>query len=416
MHRVMLLLLLLAFVLPLHAQDDDPPLDHPLIDLLQLALDDERSAFTYYFDFAASEAARDYIPQIDTVEQWQTLLPPVTAYTGRWFSLPDVLNQGVLFNVARVPDVMGFDFFAVDRVLGFGAPPAGGVVWGLDYDAQSVIDAHTARGYTEATRGDLALLCGPQGCDAPPEVDFNAADQANLFDPSLGRAFPVALLDDALVSAGTIATLDQINAGDVLYNTELYQRATDALIAAGGEDAALVQAQFVPSGDFVRRVVDFDEPDTVSEIPDVLQGFDPNIADFPMWAQGYSYLPPFDLLAFGDFQDGDEQVAVLVIMPTTGLDAVLIAFELEQRLMAFTDRMQFGGNATVLDRFDGALQARAVGEDEDTIVVVTVRYPNPPEDEEIEAGNDIIPAQIYRIWTRALATGGFYPLWDVALP
>jgi len=427
----MLLCLMLFGISAVLAQDDDtddtqaPPV--PLAEMMALVPDTDatRGAFLYYADYRALEDSRDYLPSVDSAEEWVEALDGF--YLGHLFRLAQTPSEftNSWLNYAAIPERMGFGVFDVDRTLDFGNPPAIGTVWQGEFDQEAITAAHTEeRDYITAEVAGITAVCQAAGCESRLEFDPAANDRTNLFDLLLQRPVPFLLLPDALISVGESALLptvaETVNAERAsLYDDPAYRLIVDALTQNDDYDGDLIQAQIIPQNDFLQRAVDFDDAASVAELPRLLQPVgEPGAADVPAWARGYGELIPYNLAALADIQDGDTQLAVIALQYEDIVTAERATFELERRVIDFANTGLAGRNQPLVERFDGTVSTFTYTDAESLrgVAVVVVRYPNPPVAEEFppDGGQPSTPAGgYYQELYSALGQGTLYLLWDV---
>lgn len=103
---------------------------------------------------------------------------------------------------AKYPDTVGFDFFQIKQAVEVGRPPEHGQVLLGAFDPESVIAAHTARGYTIESESDAGtLLCPADGCDSGAKTRISERDPANPFGGDLGQMRPLFVADGVIVVA-----------------------------------------------------------------------------------------------------------------------------------------------------------------------------------------------------------------------
>jgi hypothetical protein len=160
---------------------------------------------------------------------------------------PSDLLAGLLTDGPSWPEVVGFDFFDIDRAVTFGTPPAAGTVLLGTFDPAAIGAAYAARGYTSTTTGELSLLCPEAGCDTGLEVDLPNRDPRNPFGGRLGRSEPLAMAPNELLSTADAGTMDAMLAVAEGSATSLADHGPFRAVAtAPSEDVAILQATFLP--------------------------------------------------------------------------------------------------------------------------------------------------------------------------
>jgi len=250
------ILALLMLALPTAAQDPAPD-THPLLMLLQTMPNDPAllQEVVMYTDYRAVTASRAGTPTVETDADLVALLNGRGIEFDRWFAalmgvrvgpdyLPNLLNA-----LPEAQTVMGFDLMAVDQSLTYGAPPNNATVLMLDYDADAVIAAHAARGYTaESLAEGYTLLCGASGCENGNQVDFANRSEGNIFGGSLGRSQPTLLAPRVIVSSANgdlIGAIADTVLGEQNSDASAYDTVARALIPDG--DGYLLQAFIIPA-------------------------------------------------------------------------------------------------------------------------------------------------------------------------
>ncbi len=403
-------LLLMTLFVPSVAQDDDSAGPHPLIEILDRVPDTDiaRDGIVTYVDYPAIFTAPGGLGAPTNFAAFETALdmlgPPVMSSLQRILTEPALQY---LMQYESMPDVVGFDFFQIQRATTFGRIPEQGVIFDIDYDADAVVAAHLAREFTEETINGIPVLCGPAGCDSGMELDPANREIENIFDASgLGRRPPVLLGDGYLSSAFALEIAESLAAtatGDTpsLAESDDYGLLANTLVdlSAGLDEdgGALLQLQIFPA--------DLLAATAISLPPEVIEDIIERLGD--------SRLAPYSLVAFADMQaDFDKQVGVLAIVTNSVVEAELAASVLAERVPAFTS-LSRGSGEPLFDRLASfEIESGYVGgEDTDNaIAYVIVRYP-PTEPE--NASSTPITGQVFRWWIQAIQFGEYYPLWNV---
>lgn len=297
---------------PTAAQSDDSPLLRMLARIPAAAAAHE---YFSYVDYRAVFAARPGAPNITT---WQEFAAADgderTALLGALSGVQSgpASFMHYLYQSGDTPEVVGFDIFAVDRAVEYGQQPETVTVLEGDFDADAVVAAHAARGYTASELGALTLLCSADGCDG---MKLNLANRnlANPFGGDLGRSQPVLLGDRLIASSPSSAELDLAAAAingnaDSLASVPDYAAAVEAISAAGTP----MQAYFInpssimpPSAALAGSVSD----------PDQLKAL---LAELE---RTFVPVPPYNLLVIGDTATASEQIGLVALVYTNPADA-----------------------------------------------------------------------------------------------
>lgn len=107
----------------------------------------------------------------------------------------------------EIPEVMGFDFFAIQQVMEAGGPPSNILLLNGAFDAAAIESAFIAQGFVAQENGEARLVCHPEGCGEGMMVDVRERNQANLFGGNLGRKQPLWIGDGFLLSSPDFAVV-----------------------------------------------------------------------------------------------------------------------------------------------------------------------------------------------------------------
>lgn len=424
MRRILLsIILLLLIIVPLQAQDDsgDSEETHPLLEMLALVPDTEnsRTDFLYYLDMTALEQASRIAISPPNMMIYDLL--PSESRLSYMATLRRIAGgNGIeIFNAdwEAMPEVVGFDFFNINQLIAFGQPPGIGTIYGGNFDYDSIGEAHAARDYTEETINGFTAWCGPSGCDAGLEIDFEARNRGNAFDPMLGRRPTVLLLPGYLASSPDLVVVEGIARaanGDAVSIADAinYRTLAEAITAPEGE---LIQVNFLGFDP-----LSFDIDLTVFETREDYEAAE----DLPMrpvildeWFD-YGEMPAFNLMALADRQIDETQVAMVALLYTNEADAQAAADELAARLQTFSGTLD---PEEPFDPFveliDGAqIDDPYVYQSEDTglyAAVASVSYPLP---DEISLEDGLVPGMMYRYWVTSVFRRAFYVVAQITLP
>ena len=221
----------------------------------------------------------------------------MAAYQGISSGSHDLL-QSVMIGGPHWPDLLGLDFFDVDREVAFGAPPSDGAVMFGQFDPAAIATAFAARGYTATDQNGRTLLCGAEGCDAGTKVHIEDRDPQNPFGGNLGRAQPLAVSAAELDSSADIETVRGLldtasGTAPSLMDDPSYRAAAEA----SEGDATVIQASFVPGA-----MVSADLASLLS------QGGDDARAELARIAASFTPIPAYDLLFLADGASDAEQI------------------------------------------------------------------------------------------------------------
>lgn len=339
-----------------------------------------------YMDYEAAFAARGgpnpqtaaAFDQIRDTDAWDIWF----ANAQRLYSGVPAVTQNLLQGYAQSVDVHGFEWFAIDQSLTFGAPPAQGNILAGDFDAEAIRAAFAGRDYTTAEIGGAEALCWVEGCDQGLRVDFAARDPAFLFGGSLGRREPVALLPGRLLNSPdhtTVAAMIAAQAGGSLRDMPVYQALLEALPTLDGD---LVQANLLDAGD----VTGF----TLSEG----MGIDP---------ASLGTLPAYALAMLADYQAGDDQIARILLVYDDRTSAEQGAAELGARLASFDVNGIYAATSAQVEA------AQVIPAAQGWVAVAGVRYPTPPNQPD-DSGRLAASGAVYRVWMQALMRRELAPI------
>ena len=213
----------------------------------------------------------------------------------------------------EMPQLLGFDFFDVDRTLQYRQdlyPVA--IVTGR-FDPERVAAALSARGYSQPGNPDALVWCGAVGCNNGTDRSDARRNNGNIFGGELGQEHPLALFPDRGV----------IVAGPV-YDNVL------ASIAAS-TDRAPSLAEAAPYQAVVRALAGRGTLRSLSFIPQ--QVLVPPMMIFMMPPPGPNALPQFEIAFIADVvQEDGQQIALVGLVYASATDAEAAASLLPLRL------------------------------------------------------------------------------------
>ncbi|MCC6613738.1 MAG: hypothetical protein IT320_09690 [Anaerolineae bacterium] len=366
----LILLALLLIVSPLSAQDAA----QPLLDMLALIPDtpSARESIVSYVDFRAVETARPGALQPESWAEWDAAYGAESSAYGLWFAALMGVSSGpptlltTLLQAGTWPEMLGFDFFDVDRAIEYNQPPGMVQILNGDFDAEAITNAYEARDFSAEARGDLTLLCGSAGCDHGLELNPDQRDSANPFGGTLGRQEPLLIAPGYLVNSPAI---EQIERHIALLAGETPALADDPGFRAAAEAAAreglLIQAQLV----------------------------DPAL--FGAEGEATEAIPPYDLLLVADAATADEQVVTIGLVYTTAEDAQTAADALPGRIEGYTSLATNQPLTDLLAARDATYAVEIYEADEATLALVVLRAPLAGPDE--VDGSLVSSSLVYRL-------------------
>lgn len=388
--RTFCLLLVMLLIGGAVAAQDDAVEDHALRDMLRyvpITMTDPADTASYiaYLDFPAVLTAGgdlDAYPRTETeFDLAQQLFGfNLAQQSHRIIAAPPNFLEYFMIAYPAMDELVGFEWFAINQAVSFGAPPTQGLILAGDFDTDAIIDAWTARGYVEDEIGGLPALCAADGCDQGMQISPEARDPANPFGGALGRTEPLAYADGLLLNSPsdeTIAAMAAAPEGESVLDDPLYAALVDAITAH--EDETLLQAVFMSFAWFSGDVA-LNREQLAGEL------VTPSFQD--------SELPPFYVAALVDKQNGDTQIHLLAVAYASADAAEQAADVLETRLADFDPAERFEAKNVT------PLEATVYAGENAHIVVVGVEYPLDPEYNGI----------ILRDWWNAILRREFTPL------
>jgi hypothetical protein len=280
---------------------------------------DTRSQFIGYVDYRAVEAAR---PGAARPTSWAALEalraaddPSARLWTAAYMGIASGssdLLRAAMTGGDRWPDLLGFDFFDVDRAISFGAPPADGDVLFGRFDPAAIASAFARRGFTATDEGGgRTLLCGQGGCDAGAEIHADRRDPSNPFGGMLGRDEPLGVSATELDSSAALATVYRImdaplGTTPALGDDPSYRAAAETASA----DGTLIQATLVPG-----------ETIPADLTAALVFGDDAMKAELDRIAGTFTPIPAYDLVLFSDGATDSEQIIRIGLVYENAADA-----------------------------------------------------------------------------------------------
>ncbi|MBZ0310356.1 MAG: hypothetical protein K8I82_30120, partial [Anaerolineae bacterium] len=297
----------------------------------------------------------------------------------------------------KMPQILGFDVFDINRALTYGDPPGTGYIYNGDFDLEAVAAAHLERGYSQTDYNGIVLWCGSVGCENGFKQNIPARDPANIFGGDLGREFPFALTPNYIYVSGDLTRLQDMM--DTQAGTLESQLDIPAYLAAA--DAATVSESLLIQ---------------VQILSPIQVGYQPNIAlpeAYEAYFESVGNLPPYELVALVDKQDGTDQLASMILVYDSEDDAKQAAVELTQRLATFVpistpQQDPILENETIAGNMDEPM----VYYSEDSgkwAAIATARYPM-PDNQPDDDGRLRASGLVYRYWIQALFRRELTPL------
>lgn len=440
-------ILLLVPLMMISAQDDSEQ-PHPLFGMLALVPNSENAlgSAVSYADYSALYNSRDYFPQVDTgaelvanEEQFRLWRLGINRIRSGYSDLARLIPDA-----ADIPEKSGFDLLDIEHTLEFGTPPILGRIYGGNFDAASINTALTTRGYVATELVGIAAWCADEACEDGLMVDIAGVDRADVFDPALGRKPTVLDLTErgylasspgkpAMVGVAIAAQATDANPRASVLGLPEYRTAAEV---AAAPDGLLIQVQFWPGLNLLSESGGYSTYESVDlTLFASREAFEQNI-DVILYLRepivpaewlDYGELPAYKLVAFVDRQEGEDQVAQLIVVYPSAEVAEIAVPELEKRIRSFSQSITYGEEAPpFIDLYLGqAVVESSVYTSEDTglsAAVVTVRYPVsanealPVTAEMAEDEIPRVPGGLYARWINALYSRAFYPLWEITLP
>ena len=427
-----IVILLLLTLMPINGQEDteDPP--NYLFEMMASIPDSENSRvdFLSYIDYdAVEQARRTPISPINTT--FFNLMP--AASTSLWFEARNRIVSGpaqmqtTLIAIEEMPDVVGLDYFAINRAISWGSPPSAGMMLGGEFDIEAVSQAHADRDYQANDFAGVTVWCGPNGCDSGFETNIENINPANIFDPRLGRAVPVLVMPGYLASSPDISVVEgvanaTVDESDSLLDVWQYRTAAEAITDSETYSGDLIQVNFLnpdPVSDVDLTL--FEDRETYEEMVENGMGMG-LVPEFRAEWLEYGELPPYLLSALVDRFDGENNQAIVALIYVNEEAAQTAATELANRLSNYY-LPPFGDSeepVNVVEFVNGAVVDEPyVYHSEETglyAAVASISYPLPEVEGETFAEGSAPPGQVYRFWIQDVYRREFFLISQVTLP
>lgn len=401
--RLILPVILLAGLTSVSAQE--PP-SNRLLDMLALvpasAVAAEHEPILSYADYRSLEAAcgilnpgsrEGFLAEKDRGLWINAMM--------RLISGPDL--SYALQQIQGMPEVVGFDFFAIDRALVFGGAPRTGTILAGQFDTAQIDTALAARQFERVDYSGVTIWRRFDDLS----INIAARDLADPFGGYLGQAARIA----AIPGGGELVYLANSATDDL----------TQAMVAAA-QDGQPSLADLADYRSLAEAVADSTRYSgqliqvsiysmaTVGLVPGN-PGQVPGGTNAPNPTAEYGVLPVYTLAMLADRQEGDEEVHLIALAYANAEVARAGAEELANRLR--TLRVPDAPDDILVERF-GSTVTPYVYESETTgqsVAVVAVRQAGPTLGETDEAGMLIPQGRLYRLWQSLLMRRQFFPLW-----
>jgi|GEM_PF-2686780 len=310
MRVLVVLFALMLVVLPAAAQEDTRP---RLLRVLSAAPDTtairNANVIATFVDYQATLALRGIQS------------PPISDLSGEG-ELPTPLSMALAFGpevitrtfpyAAEMSGVLGFDFFDIGQAAEIGTAPANALILTGSFNAQAVIDAHLARGYTQEDGESGIVLCGTGGCEGGASINLANRNGANPFGGSMGKSEPLIVNSRRILNAQFLPLLNRMS--------EAAQGRIPSL--ADAKDVQAV-AYILSYRTYVSAVI-LVSPAAVSIVDATASSG--RFSNFMGRLKKLPPLPPYSLIAISNSADAEYEYGdLLLIYPT--LDSASRAYE-----------------------------------------------------------------------------------------
>lgn len=390
--------LVLIMVVPLSAQVERAEMGSgSLAALLRFVPDTaEARRWLTYGDFRAGEAGRGLPFTPDSYSYFDNQSPELPSQLWTRVTPLGGLSLNYLGAYADLPQILGFDFFDIDRSLVWGQPPYQGTILQGEFDEAAIRAAHESRGFVESDIDGAPLWCAEAGCDTGLQMNVDERELTDIFGGDLGRKFPRALVGDFMIGTGVDTTLERMieaNAGEV--NSLADAEDIQALVAALDGDRYIRSAQFASPLDFpeFNPAMILGERATEEMIRELMEQFE----------ESGSRLPLYSAVVFADVADAENESVIVGLAyldeasATTAGDAII---SLINNTNSFVQARPW---AEMIAERDGTLRAPEVfyAEAADRYVtLITISKPLPPN-EPMEMGFYSQSGMLFQLISRA---------------
>jgi hypothetical protein len=199
---------LILLSLPIVAQDDAPD-SIPFLEMLAHVPDIPMAREElYYADIRTAIATRPGTPQFTSVEAWNAAGDAQSWWIqGLPLTMPR-FQQYSRIVMSEGEDTTGINFFAIERTISYGQPPATGVILQGDFDNAAIVAAYTENGWeVERDEDGVIMLCSVEGCDSGLQTNLEQRNVANPFGGELGRVEPIAVTDGFIYNSPVMTTI-----------------------------------------------------------------------------------------------------------------------------------------------------------------------------------------------------------------
>lgn len=244
-------------------------------------------------------------------------------------------------------DFSGFDPF--NRFAATGMPPERVELF-TDVDASAVIAAHVVRDYTVIERGEVTLLCPPDGCDSGTLISPADRNFDNVFGGDLGRSQPVIVWEDVVISS---MNEDAIEAVIATINGEAPAMADDAIHR--------FVADILDNGDGQLRQFTIFSVDAIIEQLSL--------------SEGNETFPPYQFFAFDDRATPESEIMRVILIYDSADSAARAADVLPARLDLRTANERT--HREILAGEDGIVAIDIIEDKADGLSAVVVSFTRP---------------------------------------
>ncbi|MEX2535214.1 MAG: hypothetical protein WD273_06385 [Trueperaceae bacterium] len=285
-----------------------------------------------YVDFRAIEraggvenpgSATDYALMSETDRSnWLTALRRVS--TG-----PRDLVVQFAAQVEGMPEILGFEWFDMDRGLSYAPPPGTTTIIAVEPDAEALVTRLGGRGFEESVRGGISVW--HKGEDGA--ISIADRDPGDPFGGNMGKSQRIALLPGHLVNSAFWATTEavvQATTGEAPSLAQAPDYRTLAEAAADPSTGELVQAMFLQPAEV--GLMPGDPARFIGMEPEEVQD---RLRAEAEEAKARAPLPFYGLALLADKQAGDDWVGVAALLYEDFETAEVAAAELTRRLATF---------------------------------------------------------------------------------
>lgn len=400
--------LALAFAPSVGAQEAALESDQPpLLRVLSYVPDDpEVLAYFSYIDYHAMFAARPGAVHPANFTEFLALADADTPESALMLAVMRGISSGpgdlmayLLSSGPDMPQIVGFDFFDIERAVEYSTPPENVVLLEGAFIPLQIEAAHSARGYSSSAEStaEARILCPQAGCDSGANVDFANRALGNPFGGHLGRSQPV-LIGDRIVASSTSYPNVLAVAGAISRTQRSLADNPDVL--AGAEAVAeagdlILQAVFIRPDQIAQNIFDLFSlnPQLSAEGRQTLEARLNELLTLP--------LPAYDLLIIADRASATEQTTSVALVYDSIEDAEQAADSLVQRLQTYHSIAADRPFVTYLEQLgvsaiEGSVITASTGR---SVALLTLRAPLP----DVESPFSSDPAESSPVYRRLFA-------------